>query len=67
MLKPIVGFAALGLGGLIAFKLFVMILPVVALMFGVMLFGIKLLVIAGMIYLAYRLVQKAMKPKLQVE
>ena len=67
MLRPIVGFAAVGLGGLLALKVFLMLVPIVGVFIGLVLFGFKLLIIGGLIYVAYRLLQKAMKPRLQME
>jgi hypothetical protein len=67
MLKPILGFAALGFGAFLVVKLAFGVLPLVGLLVGLLVLGLKVMLIVGLVYVVYRLVQKAMKPRLQVE
>ena len=67
MLKPLLGFAVLGLGGFLVVKLVFTALPVVAMLIGLLVLGLKLMLILALVYVVYRLFQKAMKPRLQVE
>ena len=66
MLKPILGFAALGVGAFLMVKLVFGVLPLVGLLVGLLLLGLKVMLILGLVYVVYRLFQKAMKPRLVV-
>lgn len=67
MMKPILGFAALGVVGFVTLKLMFAVLPLLGLALGLFVFGLKLLLIFGVLFMLYRIVQKAMRPPLKVE
>lgn len=55
MFRPLLGFAALGLASLVAWKFFwAFLLPVVAIVFGLLLTVLKIAVMVALLYLAYR-------------
>ena len=62
MFKPVLGLAAIGLGGFVAYKvLMALLVPVMALVAGVIVLTIKAAVALVLIWLAYRLYLKLMK------
>lgn len=62
MLRPILGFVALGLTAWFSFKLLGVVLPLLGLVFGVVLFGVKIAIVALIVWALYRLFQKAIRP-----
>lgn len=67
MMKPMLGFAALGVAGLVAVKLLFAVLPLLGLAVGLFVLGLKLLLIFAVLFVLYRVFQKAMRPALKVE
>jgi len=61
MFKPVLGLAALGVAGYVAYKMVMALLvPVMALMAGLLIFAIKGAVAVLLVWLAYRLYRKLM-------
>ena len=61
MLRPIVTLAALGVAGIVVWKLlWGLLLPIVAVALGLVFTVLKLALVAFLVYVAYRLFQKAM-------
>jgi len=62
MMRPLVTFAALGLAGVVAWKLlWGLLLPLVAVALGAAVFVVKIALAAFMFFLAYKLFQKVME------
>ena len=61
MFKPVLGLAALGVGGYVAYKVaMALLVPVLALLAGVLILVIKGAVALLLVWLAYRLYRKLM-------
>lgn len=61
MLRPIVTLAALGVAGIVVWKLlWGLLLPIVAVALGLVFTVLKLALVAFLVYVAYRLFQKVM-------
>ena len=67
MWKPMLGFAALGVVGFAAVKLVFAVLPLLGLALALFVFGLKLLLIFAVLFVLYRIFQKALRPAVKVE
>ena len=66
MFRPIIGFAALGVGAFVAVKLLAFLIPALLAVVGFVFFGLKILLIGLLVWAAVKVFKRMTRPKLEV-
>lgn len=62
MFRPIIGFAAVGIGAFLAIKLLALVIPAILMIVGVALFGLKILLIGLLAWALIRMFRRLTTP-----
>lgn len=65
MFRPIIGFAALGIGAFVAIKLLALVIPAVLMIVGIALLGLKILLIGLLAWALIRIFKRITTPRPQ--